>query len=179
MDSASLVSENFRPDTETPTPCIILESATESKMEAATEVMRESSPRTSSRPKLMRQSSVEMQQAVDVQRPLNTERKKSTSLCIPVDTHTRAGSTEEVELEIELTSEQVDCEARTNTDTFGGLSTDTITDTWKNSAKENSDDDAQEDEPQLLSLEAPSYSRIASQPKPTVFEDEIFLNLQQ
>ena len=106
-DSPNLGGEQARPDTETPTPCIILENA---KMEAATEVLRESSPRTSttSRPKLMRQSSVEMQQAVDVPRPLNTERKKSTSLSIPVDTHTRGGSTEEIELEIELSSKQID-----------------------------------------------------------------------
>ena len=40
-DSPSLGSEHARPNTETPTPCIILESASESKMEAATEVLRE------------------------------------------------------------------------------------------------------------------------------------------
>merc|ERR1719510_313352 len=139
-------------------------------MEAATEDLRESSPRTASRPKLIRQSSVEMQQAVDVPRPLNSERKKSTSLCIPVDTHTMAGSNEEIEMEIELSSEQIDCQ--TKNDTFGGLETDSNTDTWKNSAKENSDEDAPENEPQQLSLEAPSYSSIASKPKPTMFEDE-------
>merc|ERR1711878_70756 len=109
MDSASLVSENFRTDTETPTPSIILESAIESKMEAATEVPRESSPRTTSRPKLMRQSSVEMQQAVDVPRPLIPERKKSTSLCIPVDPSIRVDSTEEIEMDIELSPEHIDC----------------------------------------------------------------------
>ena len=151
-------------DGETCTPSIILDSGGESNMESATEVLRESSPRHERRPKLMRQSSVEMQQAVDVQRPLTSDRKKSTSLCIP--TEATAGAT---------TEDDTDGETKERPTSFGGLSTDSNTDTWKHSQLEYSEED-QEDfpaaTPKILSLEAPSYSSIASKPKPAVFEEE-------
>ena len=59
---------------------IKVESIEESKMELATEVIRESSPRSQERPKLVRQNSAEMQQAVEVQRPVSSQRKISTCL---------------------------------------------------------------------------------------------------
>ena len=156
--------DNRNVDGETCTPSIILDSGGESNMESATEVLRESSPRNERRPKLMRQSSVEMQQAVDVQRPLTSDRKKSTSLCIP--TEATAGVT---------TEDDTYGETKERTTSFGGLSTDSNTDTWKHSQLENSEEDQEDfpaETPKILSLEAPSYSSIASKPKPAVFEEE-------
>merc|ERR1712107_965379 len=66
-------------------PTILVDTPEKSKMEAATEVIRESSPRSKIRPKLSRQNSAEMQLAVEVQRPIVPERKPSTSLSIPND----------------------------------------------------------------------------------------------
>ena len=167
-------------------PCITLDSSAsvESRMESATDVLRESSPRNARRPHLQRQSSVEMQQAVDVQRPLTSDRKKSTSLCIPVETpagftslmDTESHTTIEVTLEddSESHSPETETKAKKSAHSFGGLSTDTNTGTWKNPAVEDNDDEEEisEAEPKILPLEAPSYSRIASKPKPAVLDDE-------
>ena len=167
-------------------PCITLDSSAsvESRMESATDVLRESSPRNARRPHLQRQSSVEMQQAVDVQRPLTSDRKKSTSLCIPVETpagftslmDTESHTTIEVTLEddSESRSPETETKAKKSAHSFGGLSTDTNTGTWKNPAVEDNDDEEEisEAEPKILPLEAPSYSRIASKPKPAVLDDD-------
>ena len=66
-------------------PKIKVDNSEESKMESATEIIRESSPQRPRRPQLVRQNSAEMQQAVEVQRPMNYQRKPSTSLEIPGD----------------------------------------------------------------------------------------------